>query len=67
MELLTLIVAVLAIWLVVTGLVKVVKATVRTAVTIAILIVAIALVLRLVFDLDGQDLWRSLQQLFGQH
>lgn len=58
-ELIILIAALIVSWLVFTALVKVVKTTVSTAITIA----AIVLVLQLVFGVAPQELWQQITQL----
>lgn len=65
MELLTLIAILVAVWLVFTILVKIVKATVRTAFYVAVFLLTIALILQFAFELDLQDIWQFLQQLWG--
>ena len=58
-ELIILIAALIVSWLVFTALVKVVKTTVSTAITIA----AIVLILQLVFGVAPQELWQQITQL----
>lgn len=58
-ELIILIAALILSWVVFTALIKVVKTTVSTAITIA----AIVLVLQLVFGIGPQDLWQQITQL----
>lgn len=55
----TLIAALIVSWLVFTALVKLVKTTVSTAISIA----AIVLVLHLVFGIGPQELWQQIAQL----
>ena len=58
-ELIILVAALIVSWLVFTALVKVVKTTVSTAITIA----AIVLILQLVFGVAPQELWQQITQL----
>ena len=58
-ELIILIAALIVSWLVFTALVKVVKTTVSTAITIA----AIVLILQLIFGVAPQELWQQITQL----
>lgn len=58
-ELITLIAALVVSWLVFTALLKIVKTTATTAMTIA----AIILALQIIFGIDLQDLWQQLVQL----
>lgn len=58
-ELIILIAALILSWVVFTALIKVVKTTVSTAITIA----AIVLVLQLVFGIGPQDIWQQITQL----
>lgn len=58
-ELITLIAALIVSWLVFTTLIKVVKTTVKTAITIA----AIVLILQLAFGIAPQQLWQQITQL----
>ncbi|NJL01943.1 MAG: hypothetical protein HC838_08380 [Spirulinaceae cyanobacterium RM2_2_10] len=61
MEIILLIGALIVTWLVFTWLVKVVKASVKTAVAIA----AVVLILQLAFGISFQDLWATIQDLFS--
>jgi hypothetical protein len=58
-DLLILLAALIVSWLVFTALIKIVKTTVSTAITIA----AIVLGLQLVFGINPQDLWQQITQL----
>ncbi|MBD2538255.1 hypothetical protein [Coleofasciculus sp. FACHB-SPT36] len=58
-DLIILIAALIVSWLVFTLLIKVVKASIGTA----ILIAAVVLVLQLFFGIDPQDLWQQITQL----
>ncbi len=58
-ELIILIVAVVISWLVFTLLIKVVKASIKTAITLA----AIVLILQLVFGIGLSDLWQYATQV----
>ncbi len=58
-ELIILIVAVVISWLVFTLLIKVVKASIKTAITFA----AIVLILQLVFGIGLSDLWQYVTQV----
>ena len=58
-QLIILIAALIVSWLLFTALIKVVKTTVSTAITIA----AIVLVLQLAFGIAPQDLWQEITQL----
>jgi lysylphosphatidylglycerol synthetase-like protein (DUF2156 family) len=58
-ELIILIVAVVISWLVFTLLIKVVKASIKTAITLA----AIVLILQLVFGIGLSDLWQYITQV----
>lgn len=67
-QLILLIAAIIVTWLVFTWLVKVIKASITTAITIAIIV----LVLQFVFGINSQELWQeithlpqTLWQLFG--
>lgn len=68
MELIILIASLLVSWLVFTWLVKVLKASIGTAISIAIVV----LILQLAFGIGPQELWQqiinlpqTIQQLFG--
>ena len=58
-ELIILIAAILVTWLVFTWLIKIVKVSLKTALTIA----AIVLILQLAFGIGPQDLWEQIVQL----
>lgn len=58
-DLLILIAALIVSWLIFTALIKVLKTTVSTAISIA----AIVLVLQLAFGVNPQDLWQQITQL----
>lgn len=59
LNLITLIAAVIVSWLVFTALVKLLKTTLQTALTVA----AIVLLLQLVFGIGPQQLWQQIIQL----
>ena len=59
LELIILIAAIVVAWLVFTWLVKVVKASIATAITIAMIV----LVLQLAFGIGPQQLWQQILQL----
>jgi hypothetical protein len=58
-RLILLIAAILVSWLVFTGLVKVAKTTIGTALAIA----AIVLALQIIFGINPQELWQEIIQL----
>ncbi len=58
-DLIILIAAIFVAWLVFTWLVKVVKASISTAITIAVIV----LILQLVFGIGPQELWRQILNL----
>jgi predicted PurR-regulated permease PerM len=59
MQIVIIVASVVVAWLVFTWLIRVVKTTISTALTIA----AIVLVLQLVFGIGPQQLWQEIQQL----
>lgn len=59
MELIPLIAAIIVAWLVFTGLVKILKASINTAVSIAL----IMLVVQLVWGIGPQEVWQQLLEL----
>lgn len=58
-ELIILIAAIIVAWLVFTGLIKIVKVSLKTALAIA----AIVLILQIVFGIGPRDLWEQILQL----
>ncbi|WP_204102222.1 MULTISPECIES: hypothetical protein [Spirulina sp. CCY15215] len=58
-NLIILIAAIIVTWLVFTWLIKIVKVSIKTALTIA----AIVLILQLVFGIGPKDLWEQILQL----
>lgn len=60
MNFLVIIVALIISWLVFTALLKIVKTTLTTAITIALLVLA----LQLLFGITPQTVWQQVQQLW---